>query len=930
MKKFLALLCIFTLIFSSVEFSAYGYTTHEVAVGKTITLKRTTSVQNIYSVVWSSDSSAVSIESQGISSCTIKGVREERLVTITANIYYYIYSGTYTYANSTNEAFVVNVTAAQDTSVKPTSISLTSSLSLSVGESSQLSPNIQPSNATKTCTWSSSDSSVATVSSGRVTAAGPGSATITAKTTNGLKATCIVYVSEVSLDVSSTFPKSNEENVDINQAIKIKYNTNIYENTNYSKIKLMDKTAVTTVSGVASIDGVFLIFTPSAPLIAGHNYVFYVPKNALKNSENSGNPSDETLSFRTAALVLSEVTPKNNSKNIEPNAHITLTFDLNIKKGKSYENISLIADDGSEVTLKKTISGNTLNLVPTTPLFYNTTYKLSLPSDALTNADGFSHKSEISISFLTKASPLEMTASTPENNAKNTSCAPQITLEFNDSIATKSDLSKAYFLNKSDKSRILANGIINDSHVTFSPSGMLDVMTVYYLVVPAGSLTSVSGVTNQKIELSFTTTSFRYGDGTKDNPYQINTIDELFAFSSNSSTFDGEYIELKTDINLSKDRAWKPKSEFRGTFDGGGHTIFGLYYSDYTYSTENVGFIDKAICANIKNLSLEDVDISLELKGTDYHCNMGGLCGYASSTEISKCSVTGNIYSHTIKDNRMNIGGLIGYYYRSYLYYPIYSCYSDVNINAERECSFASYPIAIGGIVGYNEYVNDTNCGLMIDNCFNSGTIKIEDTSSYPSHAGGIVGNAQDCYAQKCYNTGQISIDSRSSNIYSGAITGFTSATYTKLVKVIDCYSLSDISTSGGRDGTSVSADLMKKSETFVDWNFDNIWVIDEAYNNGYPLQKCFVYPTIYSLNATNSGGIILADIKTKNLPDVAKVLIALYDKNDCLLEYKEIGIDDVQVKFSENTQNAAYIKAYAWDTQTLEPLSKCVEYELN
>ncbi|SDB25488.1 PASTA domain, binds beta-lactams, partial [Ruminococcaceae bacterium FB2012] len=69
------------------------------------------------------------------------------------------------------------------------------SLTLDVGETAKLTATVLPSNATdKSLTWSSSNTSVATVSGGTVTAKGAGSATITVRTTNGKTATCAVTV----------------------------------------------------------------------------------------------------------------------------------------------------------------------------------------------------------------------------------------------------------------------------------------------------------------------------------------------------------------------------------------------------------------------------------------------------------------------------------------------------------------------------------------------------------------------------------------------------------------------------------------------------------------------------------------------------------------------------------------------------------------
>ena len=80
--------------------------------------------------------------------------------------------------------------------VEPTDISLNaSSISLAVGGEKTLIATITPEDATATVTWSSSNESVATVDqNGKVTAVAAGTATITAKVTDDIKATCTVSV----------------------------------------------------------------------------------------------------------------------------------------------------------------------------------------------------------------------------------------------------------------------------------------------------------------------------------------------------------------------------------------------------------------------------------------------------------------------------------------------------------------------------------------------------------------------------------------------------------------------------------------------------------------------------------------------------------------------------------------------------------------
>ena len=79
---------------------------------------------------------------------------------------------------------------------RPTSVSLNkTALTLDVGKSYTLTKTVSPSNAVTSYTWSSSNTSVATVDgNGKVTAKASGTATITVKTSNGKTATCKVTV----------------------------------------------------------------------------------------------------------------------------------------------------------------------------------------------------------------------------------------------------------------------------------------------------------------------------------------------------------------------------------------------------------------------------------------------------------------------------------------------------------------------------------------------------------------------------------------------------------------------------------------------------------------------------------------------------------------------------------------------------------------
>ena len=88
--------------------------------------------------------------------------------------------------------------------IQPTSIKLNqTSLTLGAGESYTLTKSVSPSNASTSYTWSSSNTSVATVSNGKVTAKKSGTANITVKTSNGKTATCKVTVKPAPTSVKT-------------------------------------------------------------------------------------------------------------------------------------------------------------------------------------------------------------------------------------------------------------------------------------------------------------------------------------------------------------------------------------------------------------------------------------------------------------------------------------------------------------------------------------------------------------------------------------------------------------------------------------------------------------------------------------------------------------------------------------------------------
>ena len=119
------------------------------------------------------------------------------------------------YASTAPWSRFANLVSVKDPEIEATSISLNkTSLELNVGSSEQLKATVYPSNTTnKTINWTSSNSSVASVSSsGLINALSPGKTTITAKC-GSVSAYCTVTVTEV---INVTEIKLNTNTLSLN------------------------------------------------------------------------------------------------------------------------------------------------------------------------------------------------------------------------------------------------------------------------------------------------------------------------------------------------------------------------------------------------------------------------------------------------------------------------------------------------------------------------------------------------------------------------------------------------------------------------------------------------------------------------------------------------------------------------------------------
>ena len=178
-----------------------------------------------------------------------------------------------------------------------TGISLNkTSLNLLRGNTENLSAIINPHNAdNKKITWSSSDTSIATVdSNGKVTAIAKGTATIAAKTSDGgLTATCSVTVNNPQLTASASIGYSTTvSNSSVSSGISVKLNAKGGSGSyTYYYIKLYNDTGLIGETSNTSSNSLFISGYKN-----GNYYVEYTVRDSDGN-EVSGTSGITSISM---------------------------------------------------------------------------------------------------------------------------------------------------------------------------------------------------------------------------------------------------------------------------------------------------------------------------------------------------------------------------------------------------------------------------------------------------------------------------------------------------------------------------------------------------------------------------------------------------------------------------------------------------------
>ena len=188
-------------------------------------------------------------------------------------------------------------------------------------------------------------------------------------------------------------------------------------------------------------------------------------------------------------------------------------------------------------------------------------------------------------------------------------------------------------------------------------------------------------------------------------------------------------ITLDTDIDLTG-KDWTPigtdyDNSYKGTFDGGGHTITGLTFTTNDEFAGLFGWLNRA--GTVKNVVMEGVQIT---SNQIYGGSIGGVVGYGWGT-IENCSVSGSV------SGTVYVGGVVG----AQIGGSITGCSSSATVKGT---------VDVGGVAG------QTNSSATLTACYATGNVIIEMDPKKNIAGGSLVGMNAGSSLLACYATGNV------------------------------------------------------------------------------------------------------------------------------------------------------------------------------
>lgn len=411
---------------------------------------------------------------------------------------------------------------------------------------------------------------------------------------------------------------------------------------------------------------------------------------------------------------------------------------------------------------------------------------------------------------------------------------------------------------------------------------------------PSGAVSAVADAAESE--------GFDGGNGSQENPYLISTATQLDRVRDFSGVFDefefpckGNYFRLTNDINLTEylsaggtghakwgDKGWEPIPLGASTFDGGGHTVSGLFIN--RPNERNVGLFSVVIDSFVTQ-----INVQLSDRGIVGRTCVGGIAGVVTSTNMVKdsasitaCSVSGGVRSATDTTASLphaNAGLIAG----SVLAAKVENCYAKGTVEGIA---------VVGGIAGTAQYASVTDCLFQ-------GQMHATAPESWQTlSVGGIVGTA----VGSVIKFDLFLADGASPR--AAAVAGFNGtprsdglAIALSLPEIISCYYNADgfagplhfVSAADDvfapKDSRGLTDKELKDKNNFVGFDFDKVWSFGK---DGKPMLR--VFANLYESPDLTWLWITLGCVLAQGI--LIAVVIILYRRKKHVVVVKTVEVE--------------------------------------
>jgi|GEM_PF-1503822 len=227
----------------------------------------------------------------------------------------------------------------------------------------------------------------------------------------------------------------------------------------------------------------------------------------------------------------------------------------------------------------------------------------------------------------------------------------------------------------------------------------------------------------------------------------------------------------------------------------------------YTYNTGNVSSTNERAGGLLGSVNSSEVSHSYNSGNVSGRNDSGGLIGFVYNSSVHASFNTGTVTGYSY------VGGLTGHLNAAMGEESIMTeCYSRGNVSGNS---------IVGGLIGQSNVTTITNS-------YATGNV-----TAHTGKGGGLIGRCHVSTVINCYSNGFVSASPGNS----GGLIAYSYVNY----EITNCYwdtvTSGQPMSDGGEERTTEQMTYPYAVNTYVDWDFSEIWAGDTTYeeNNGYP-----------------------------------------------------------------------------------------------